>query len=62
MKPKHKHVFFKVLLLGILVFMVENTLVEENTVYFVDDDYMDMDPKDLDVKVQQNPYTSLDLC
>ena len=42
--------------------MVENTLVDENTVYFVNDDYMDMDPKDLDVKVQQNPYTSLDLC
>ena len=49
---------FKVLFLVTLInFLVENTLVDENSVLVVDEDYMDLDSKDLDVKVQQNQYT-----
>ena len=55
----HNYVcIFKVLFLVTLInFLVENTLVDENSVLVVDEDYMDLDSKDLDVKVQQNQYT-----
>ena len=49
---------FKILFVVILInFIVDETLGEESTEFFIDDgDYMDMDLKDLDLKVKENRF------